>query len=123
MDEREVQRLKEAIVAKLLKLGGDPARRLQRHGYDYIRIVSNEQEGGSSALMLHVNGGWSMKYDMMGCPLTNPSLDELLLECASIKAKDFWMLEDEEQEKYVQEHRVELLTGLIESMKEVLSGL
>ncbi|QQG45174.1 MAG: hypothetical protein HYW89_04215 [Candidatus Sungiibacteriota bacterium] len=122
--EERIQNLKAAIITKLKEIGGDPAIQLQRVGYEAIRICSNEDIGGWDALMLHVDGSWSVKFAMSGYSLDdNPPLTELFEILASIADPSFCMLDETQQTAYLLEHRESLTHGLIAALEKTLQKL
>ena len=142
--ETKVWELRDKIIECLKRKDRDSAVRLQRMGYENVRVLSNENRGGYSALILRVNGEWSVKFLMSGYPLVNPSLDCLLIECAQICDPLFPSLIPSEKElpdrlpstiekavedqkrkqiEYVRENKIKLLKGFIESMEETLQRI
>lgn len=70
---------------------------LQKYKGVVVRIVSNEWDGKSEALLLGSDGKWSGKMDMMGWNIgEKPQLNELLEDYAEIKEPDFQRIKDEE---------------------------
>ncbi len=62
-----------------------------------MRIDSNEQDGGSEALLLGTDGEWSGKFDMSGYSIgKDPGIDDLLHEYASIKDPNYQAIAAEE---------------------------
>lgn len=106
-----------------------------REGYPgvVVRVVSNEGDGRSQALMLGSNGEWGGKFDMMGWPIgKSPGIDCLIDEYAQITDEAFqkiYLGDDDHDEKeareneYLQQHRGRLLGGLVLEMESTLQNL
>lgn len=71
---------------------------LQEYKGVVVRVVTNEWDSGSQALLLGSDGKWSGKMDMMGWDIGEPSLDDLLEDYAEIKDPEFDALKHEEYE-------------------------
>ena len=150
--EARVWGLRDEIIGKLKARGGDPTRRLQAMGLEATRVASDEDRGGWSALILHVNGTWSVKFAMDGYPIEeNPTVDNILSAYATVQDDGFKALElrqlresqqkpksprlsneelakyydgqDEEQRRYIEEHKPQLFQGLIGSLEKTLQNL
>jgi len=122
--EERIQDLKELIITKLKERGGDPAIRLQRVGYEAIRIASNEDAGGWDTLVLHVNGSWSVKLAMSGYSLGDkPSFTALIQAFANITNSSFDTLGETQQAAYLSEQQKSLTNGLITCLEEALQKL
>lgn len=96
-----------------------------------IRVVSNEWDGGSQALMLGSDGEWGGKFDMMGWSIGNsPRVDLLIRAYAQIKDGTFQEIslgddynKDARENAYIQQHRGQLLGGLVLEMESTLQNL
>ncbi len=98
-----------------------------------IRVVSNEQDGGSQALCISDKGVWEGKVQMMGYSIgKNPRIEDLIREYADIKDQTFSALffseQDEEavalkQERYISENKEKLLQGLVSEMEARIAEL
>ena len=142
--ENRVWELRDAITFKLKTKGANPTARLQRMGFEMVRVASNEFSGGSSSLILHVNGEWSKKSGMGGYSIRNATIPELLEEYAAIEDSTFSDLQlrgvgdrsrkslsdderdeyyrkkKEEEKKYIEDNKPRLLQGFIESLERTL---
>lgn len=98
-----------------------------------IRVVSNEQDGGSQALCISDKGVWEGKVQMMGYSLgKKPHITDLVREYADIKDPNFSAIffseQDEEavalkQERYLTENKERLLMGLVSEMEARIAEL
>lgn len=139
--EEVFKQTQKEITTLLLQRGAVQNSPGKMVGVGIIRVVSDEwEENGHSALMLDANGEWSIKFDMMGYALKNPSFDELVYEYARIadpKARNFGIDAIQENKdfeagyqigrqrlgEYVQENKEQLADGLVNALQGKLKAL
>jgi len=140
--EAKVWMLRNEIIGKLTNRGGDPTLRIQAMGYEIVQVANDEDRGGSSALILDINGGWSMKFGMGGYSINNPTIFDLLKQYAYVKDDAFKALrierlrnlsdnelreyrekQDEKERSYIHQNKPQLLQGLIRNLEETLQKL
>lgn len=92
--EKKFVALEAQIKERLLFDCDDPDSRIRIEGVHYTKIVSDEAQGGSSALRLDINGQWNS----FPC-----SLSKVLHEYASIVDAGYKAIEDGEQSQIDQE--------------------
>ncbi len=131
MKEKSEQAVLEERFKETQKTLVDEIKRNFKRGHKntsvVIRVVSNEQEGGSQALCLTDKGSWEGKVQMMGYSIgKKPFMGDLLREYADIKDAEFQQIffseQDEEavalkQEAYLKLNQQKLLGGLISEME------
>lgn len=114
------------------QIGITYAERLQQYAGVEIRVISNEWDGGSQALLLGSDGEWSSKLDMMGWDIgENPDIDTLIRNYAEIKDESYQelkYLDDDEsgdaaRNQYLSENRDRLFEGLVSEMEARLHEL
>ena len=97
-----------------------------------IRVLTNERDGGSQALMLGSDGKWGGKMDMIGYDIDeSPDTDILIREFAAIKDEAYqaiqFLADDDKgeatREQYLQQNRERLLQGLVTEMEARLQEL
>lgn len=113
LEERFVS-LKEGIINELQVRCKDPEARVRIELVHYIKIASNEMQGGSSALRLDINETWNG---------LDQDTNEVLQEFAEIEDPNYQALQNEKENlAYVSDpvNRQRLLTGLIGSMENSL---
>ena len=82
--------LRDAIIAKLKAVGGDPTKRLLewKMGSEMIQVANDEVRGdwAGGVLILAINGRWAAKFGMHSYPVEeNPTIDNLLSAYAIVK--------------------------------------
>ena len=122
-----------ALKGELIKqIGITYQENLQQYAGVVIRVLTNEWDGGSQALMLGSDGKWGGKMDMMGWDIgESPSTDTLIREYAEIKDEGYQAIrlsdddeaEEVKREQYLQENRGRLFLGLVTEMEIRLQGL
>lgn len=97
----------------------------------YIRVVSNERDGGDQALLLDSNGIWSGKCGMGGFEMgEDPSTDSLIEEYAEIQDDEYRKrlyssdrAEKATSKQYFSENRERLFVELMNAMEARLQEL
>src|SRR3989344_3658955 len=122
-----------ALKGELIKqIGITYQEDLQQYVGVVIRVLTNEWDGGSQALMLGSDGKWGGKMAMMGWDIgESPSTDTLIREYAEIKDEGYQAIrlsdddeaEEVKREQYLQENRGRLFLGLVTEMEIRLQGL
>ena len=121
--------LKDELVKRI---GMTYQEHLQHHSGVVIRVLTNERDGGSQALMLGSDGKWGGKMDMIGYDIgESPDTDILIREFAAIKDEAYqaiqFLADDDKgeatREQYLQQNRERLLQGLVTEMEARLQEL
>ncbi len=96
--ESRFNELKQSLIDKLKQRGANDARRVKRGNVEFMRIASDEETG--KALILHADGSWSKKLDMMGFDIGNVDMHRVLEEYAEVTDIGFRLLNNGEFDEW-----------------------
>jgi hypothetical protein len=134
MKDKEAQQTQEQ---RFISLSEEIVMQLRKtchpeSGGQYVNIIKTETSGGTRALILTSEGSWDGRVQMMGWQIgTNPDIDRVIEEYASVGDENYhalelsedWESSKPEREAYIRNYREGLLNRLLTDMESALQRI